>query len=168
MKRRYEVQTRLSDFEENPPTKSDSDSKTISSVRLKRPLATLWRKTISGGEIWGVFEVDDTALFVQVLDDRIHAHGREAVCKYCGGALEIRENQVFCSGKCGVFQGNFSYNLNDYLRWDGAKSLTLRKEIAKEEGLTLEERDLESIHYAPQWSKLYEYEEFDEDEIEME
>ncbi|MFW9933299.1 MAG: hypothetical protein ACFFDR_11635 [Candidatus Thorarchaeota archaeon] len=168
MRKSHPVQTRLVDFEERPSKESSSDDSNHSSERVKRPPARLWGKTISGGEIWGVFEVDDTVLFVQIINDRINAHGREAVCKYCGGALEIRDTQVFCEGDCGVYQGNFSYDLNAYLQWDGAKSLTLRKEIAETEGLTLEDRDLESISYAPLWSQLYDYEEYDDSDLEME
>ncbi len=162
MRRIHEVQTRLTDFE-SPSEKKVIDGSVSSSVLPKREPAHLWRKVIDDGEVWGVFEVDDTVLFVRIIDGRIHAHGREVLCKYCRGALEIRGNQVFCRGACGVFQGNFSYDLNDYLRWDGAKSITLRKVIAEEEGLSLEKRDLEAIQYAPEWSPLYEFEEFESD-----
>ena len=167
MRKVHTVQTRLEDFDESPKKEHPRQSMISTIERSPKRPVHLWRKTMPDGEVWGVFEGDDTVLFVQIKNGRIHAHGREAVCKYCGGKLEIRGSQIFCGGKCGVFQGNFSYDLNSYLHWDGAKSLTLRKEIAKEEGLVLEERDLESIHYAPDWSRLYEYEEFD-DEIEVE
>jgi hypothetical protein len=150
----------LTDFEEPESTgKKVNPSNPLKIPRDKKPPAKLWRKIVSEGEVWGVFKGDDTVLFVQILNDRIYAHGREAVCKYCGGTLEIRESQVFCSGECGIYQGNFSYDLNAYLKWDGAKSLTLRRAIAAEEGLTLEERDHEPIYYTPQWSVLYEFEE---------
>jgi hypothetical protein len=154
----HTVQTRLADFEEENVTPKSKRSLIDSPRREKRPPAKLWRKTIMGGEAWGVFDVDDTVLFVQILDGKIHAHGREAVCKYCGGSLEIRGDQVFCGGECGVFQGDFSYDLDSYLKWDGAKSLTLRKMVADEEGLILEERDLEPIPDLPEWSLLYEFE----------
>ncbi|MBN2230775.1 MAG: hypothetical protein JW779_14395 [Candidatus Thorarchaeota archaeon] len=168
MRKNHPVQTRLADFNESPLEKPASEGPCPSSTPVKRHPAKLWRKTIRTGEVWGVFDVDDTVLFVQIIDGRIHAHGREAICKYCGSPLDIRGTQVFCSGTCGSFQGNFSYDVNHYLHWNGAKSLTVRKEIASEEGLKLEERDLESINYAPQWSSLYDYEEFDDEENEME
>ncbi|MCK5238177.1 MAG: hypothetical protein KAR33_01445 [Candidatus Thorarchaeota archaeon] len=160
MKKPHTVQTRLTDFEERDSSgKKVNPSNPPKYRRDKRPPAKLWRNIIKDGEVWGVFEGDDTVLFVQILDGKIYAHGREAVCKYCSGTLEIRGSQIFCAGECGVYQGNFSYDLNAYLKWDGAKSLTLRKAIAKEEGLSLEERDHEPIHYTPQWSVLYEFEE---------
>jgi len=159
----------LIDFEDSDS--SDKKVKLSNPRRFapdKRPPPKLWRKTIKEGEVWGVIEVDDTVLFVQILDDRVYAHGREAVCKYCGGTLDIRGRQIFCGGTCGVYQGNFSYDLNSYLKWDGAKSLTLRKAVAEEEGLQLQERDYEPIHYSPQWSVLYEFEDFQDDEYEKE
>ncbi|MDF1540887.1 MAG: hypothetical protein P1Q69_18465 [Candidatus Thorarchaeota archaeon] len=163
------VQTRLVDFEDaDSPSKKVNLSKPQRLVPDKRPPTKVWRKTINDGEVWGVFDVDDTVLFVQILDGRVHAHGREAVCKYCGGILDIRGSQIFCGGECGVYQGNFSYDLNAYLKWDGAKSLTLRKAVAEEEGFSLEERDYEPIHYTPQWSVLYEFEDFEADELEKE
>jgi hypothetical protein len=159
------VQTRLTDFEEQDSSgKKVNPSNPPKIPRDRRPPAKLWRKIVNDGEVWGAFEVDDTVLFVQILNDRIHAHGREAVCKYCGGTLEIRKGQIFCVGECETYQGNFSYDLNAYLKWDGAKSLTLRKAIAAEEGLSLDERDHEPIHYTPQWSVLYEYEDADEND----
>ncbi len=164
-------QTRLADFdEENPETEglvvisNGFLSKPPRFPSEKRPPPKLWRKILNEGEIWGVFEVDDTVLFVQIIDGRVHAHGREAVCKYCGGTLVIRGSQIFCGGECGVYQGNFSYDLNAYLKWDGAKSLTLRKAVAEEEGFLLEERDHEPIHYAPPWSVFQEFEDFEEEE----
>ncbi|MFW9907656.1 MAG: hypothetical protein ACFFEF_03700 [Candidatus Thorarchaeota archaeon] len=154
------VQTRLTDFENaSPSDKKVNHSKPPKIKSDRRPPAKLWRKVIHGGEVWGVFEGDDTVLFVQIIDGRIYAHGRDAICKYCGGVLEIRGEQIFCGGPCGVFQGNFSFDLNAYLRWDGAKSFTVRKAIANTEGLQLEERDHEPIYYSPQWSVLYDFEE---------
>jgi len=89
----------------------------------------------------------------------------EAVCKWCEDPLEIREEtKVFCGGKCGRYQGEFSHDLNDYLRWEGVKSYTLRKIVAEVEALELEARDLEPISYAPNWSILYEYEDDPEPE----
>jgi hypothetical protein len=134
--------------------------------RRKQEATPLWRKTVHNGESWGVIDLDSTVLFVQIVGGRIYAHGSEAVCKYCGGPLEIRAHQVFCGGSCGVYQGNFSYDLNAYLQWGGAKSFTLRKVLAELEGLTLEERDLEPIYYAPMWSSLYQYEDDPEEEEE--
>ena len=172
---RKHFQTRLTDFDQ--PEKSQ-DNKGLIVVsqdkkvnpsnptikkRIKRPNAALWRKITHEGEVWGVCEFDDTVLFSQIINGRIFIHGLEAFCKYCGGVLEIQENKVFCSGSCKVYQGRFSYDMNTYLRWDGAKSITLRKVIAEIEGLELEDRDLESIAYAPEWSSFDEYEEENEE-----
>jgi len=174
VKHNQSIQTKLSDFDDE-----DIDSSGLKQASIEtpsnpqvdripvRPDAHLWRKTIQAGESWGVCEFDDTVLFSQIVDERLHIHGMEAFCKYCGGILEIRETKVFCSGECGIYQGRFSYDLDAYLHWKGAKSLTLRKEIAKEEGLNLEERDLESRIYGPEWSALDQYEE-DEEESEHE
>jgi hypothetical protein len=99
-------------------------------------------------------------LLVRLIKGRIHAYGIEAVCKYCGDVLEIREDKIFCGGRCGTYQGEFSRDLDDFLRWEGVKSYTIRKKVAEVEGLNLEPRDLEPIPYAPNWSVLEEYEEF--------
>ena len=173
MRRKDTVQTSLSDFEgseqsvrtEEPPVvavKKVNPSNPTIKKKTKRPNAALWRKMLQKGETWGVCEFDDTVLFAKIVDSRIIIHGIEAFCKYCGGVLEIQENKVFCSGDCKVYQGRFSYDMNTYLHWEGAKSITLRKVIAEIEGLELEDKDLESIAYAPDWSSFDEYEEEDE------
>ena len=160
-------QSRLSDFgeveEENPkPTPSVSSKPR---VKKPKPVRKLWKKTTSNDEDWGVVNLDDTVLLVQLINGRMHAHGMEAVCKWCEDPLEIREEtKVFCSGRCGRYQGEFSRDLNDYLRWEGIKSYTLRKIVAEVEALELEARDLEPISYAPNWSILYEYEDESENE----
>jgi len=160
-------QSRLSDFDEveEEPRKPSLNDSPKPSVRKPKPERKLWRKTTSEDEEWGVISFDDTVLFVQLIDGRMHAHGMEAVCKWCESVLEIREEaKVFCGGTCGRYQGEFSRDLNDYLRWEGVKSYTLRKIVSEVEALELEARDLEPISYAPHWSILYEYE--DDPEIE--
>ncbi|MHA1928596.1 MAG: hypothetical protein ACTSV2_08475 [Candidatus Thorarchaeota archaeon] len=164
-------QTKLTDFDDSKSQKGLMEKTPISygkkvnpsnptiERKRKRPNAALWRKITSDGEAWGVCDFDDTVLFSQIINSRIFIHGIEAFCKYCGGVLEIQENKVFCSGDCKVYQGRFSYDMNTYLHWEGAKSITLRKVIAGFERLELEERDLESIAYAPEWSSFDEYEE---------
>jgi hypothetical protein len=169
MKRKRTVQTRLFDFEEQEdrPVKSSPDSqvKEPSKPPPKRRLRReLWKKMIKNKDEWGVCNFDGTVLFVQLKNGRIHTHGMESFCKWCGGVLEIHQTKVFCAGTCKRYQGEFSKDLNDYLKWDGAKSYTLRKEIAEKEGLELEERDLADIPYASNWSALAEYEE-DEEEL---
>lgn len=162
------VQSRLSDFgevEEATPKPSLIVSTKLP-VKRPKPERKLWQKTTNKDEEWGVCNLDETVLLVQLVNGRIHAHGREAVCKWCDGVLEIREEvKVFCSGKCGRYQGEYSRDLDDYLRWEGVKSYTLRKIVAEVEALELEARDLAPIQYAPNWSVLFEYEdepEFDE------
>jgi hypothetical protein len=160
-------QSRLSDFgevEEETPEPSPSIS-SKSSTRKPKPERKLWRKTTNKDEEWGVISLDDTVLFVQLINGRMHAHGMEAVCKWCESVLEIREeSKVFCGGICGRYQGEFSRDLNNYLRWEGVKSYTLRKIVSEVEALELEARDLEPITYAPHWSILYEYEDDPETE----
>lgn len=156
-------QTKLSDFseveEEAPKPEPTSTESPKPMVKQPKPKRILWKKTIGKNEEWGVINFDDTVLFVQLIDGRMHVHGMAAVCKWCGGILEIREEtKVFCAGRCGRYQGEFSQDLNDFLRWEGVKSYTLRKIVAEEEVLELEARDLEPISYAPNWSILYEYE----------
>jgi len=141
---RQTVQTRLTDFDESSGKKK---SKT---------------KKIQQRNDWGVCNFDGTILFVRLIKGRIHAHDREAVCKWCGGMLEIRKDKVFCGGTCGRYQGEFSKDLSAYLWWEGAKSYTLRKRLAEIETLELQQRDLESMTYAPPWSVLEEYEEEEE------
>ena len=154
-------QSRLSDFEEveeKTPQPSPKASPK-SPAKKPKPERNLWTKTTSKDEEWGVVNFDETVLLVQLIDGRMHAHGMEAVCKWCEGVLEIREEvKVFCGGECGRYQGEFSRDLNDFLRWEGVKSYTLRKIVAEVEALELEARDLEPISYAPNWSILYEYE----------
>jgi hypothetical protein len=122
-----------------------------------RPKGKMWYKATSTDEQWGVCNFDGTVLLVRIDKDRIYAHGEKAVCKWCGDALEIRDDKVFCSGACKRYQGEFSDDLNSFLHWEGVKSYTLRKMVAKIEGLKLEPRDLEPISYAPNWSILYDY-----------
>ena len=155
---RRTVQTRLGDFDE------DAEKKPASLIlqRPKKEKGQIWRKTTRDGGKWGVVRFDDTVLFVRVIDGRIFAHGLEASCKWCDGVLEIRDDKVFCADKCKRFQGDFAWDLNAYLRWEGAKSFTLRRDVAKAEKLDLEARDLEAITYAPRWSAFDEYEEEDE------
>jgi len=160
------VQSRLSDFEvtkkepekENPMPKEIPSPISTSEPVPPRPKGQMWYKTINANEDWGVCNFDGTVLLVRIIDDRIHAHGEEAVCKWCSGVLEIREEtKVFCNGACKRYQGEFAEDLNAFLRWEGMKSYTLRKIVAEVEGLELESRDLEPISYAPNWSILYEY-----------
>lgn len=159
-------QTKLSDFEEIEDEPKESSQTVVTELRRPKKPRTLWQKRINNDEKWGVCNFDETVLLVQIVGGRIHAHGREAVCKWCDGVLEIREEtKMFCGGRCGRYQGEFSSDLDDYLRWEGVKSYTLRKIVAEVEALELESRDLEPIHYAPKWSVLFEYEdepEFDE------
>ncbi|MHA1615526.1 MAG: hypothetical protein ACTSYJ_11835 [Candidatus Thorarchaeota archaeon] len=159
-------QTRLSEFtksEETPPSTRSPHEETTCSITtiepaLPMPKGQMWYKTIHADEEWGVCNFDGTVLLVRIVDDRIHAHGEEAVCKWCSGVLEIREEtKVFCNGACKRYQGEFSQDLNAFLHWEGVKSYTLRKMVAKVEGLELESRDLKPISYAPNWSILYEY-----------
>ena len=154
-------QSRLSDFGEVKEETSESKTSVSSkqSVKKPKPKRKLWKRTTSKDEEWGVISLDDTVLFIQLINGRMHAHGMEAVCKWCEGVLEIREEtKVFCGGICGRYQGEFSRDLDDYLRWEGVKSYTLRKIVSEVEALELEARDLEPISYAPLWSILYEYE----------
>lgn len=150
------MQTRLTDFDEST---KDKKKKQDLSDNLRLPTGELWEKTISKRKEWGVCNFDGTVLFVRIVEGRIHTHGREAVCKWCGGELEIREEKVFCEGPCERYQGEFSRDLSAYLWWEGAKSYTLRKRVAEIEELELQQRDLEPITYAPHWSVLEEYEE---------
>ncbi len=157
-------QTKLSDFKESEEETSPSSLSTEKTVPLSmteppppRPKGKMWYKTTDSEEKWGVCNFDGTILLVQIISDRLYAHGEEAVCKWCGGVLEVREDKVFCNGACKRYQGEFSSNLNAFLWWEGAKSYTLRKLVAEVEGLELESRDLEPNSYAPNWSILYEY-----------
>jgi hypothetical protein len=153
-------QTKLSDFSEMEEEIPQPSHTVVTEFhKPKKPERELWQKTTNKDEEWGVCNFDETVLLVQLIDGRLHAHGREAFCKWCDGVLEIREEvKVFCSGKCGRYQGEFSSDLDDYLRWEGVKSYTLRKIVAEAEALELEARDHLPIHYAPNWSVLFEYE----------
>ncbi|MFX1482413.1 MAG: hypothetical protein ACFFCP_04405 [Promethearchaeota archaeon] len=155
-------QTKLSDFgevEEESHHSSHTVMTEFGKPKERKPERKLWRKTTKKDEEWGVCNFDETVFFVQVIDGKLHAHGMEAVCKWCGGVLEIREaTKVFCGGVCGRYQGEFSRDLNAFLHWEGAKSYTLRKIVAEVEALELEARDLQPIQYAPNWSVLFEYE----------
>jgi hypothetical protein len=151
------VQTRLTEFDES--AEKETTSCPAPTRRPSRPRGQLWDKVTNDDEDWGVAQIEDTVLFVKLVDGRLHAQGMEIVCKWCGGVLEIREDKVFCAGRCERYQGKFSWDFNAYLQWEGAKSYTLRKQVAKAEKLVLEPRDLAPIAYAPNWSVLEEYEE---------
>jgi hypothetical protein len=164
-------QTRLSDFGETKKKSSESSSDIVPTspkpqVKRQKPARMLWKKTTSKNEEWGVCDLNNTVILVRLIDGRIHAHGQEAVCKWCGGVLEIRDDKIFCSGACERYQGEFSRDLNSFLWWEGVKSYTLRRIVAEIEHLELEPRDHEPIDYAPNWSILYEYEDEFNDESE--
>ncbi|MHA1136022.1 MAG: hypothetical protein ACTSSE_05995 [Candidatus Thorarchaeota archaeon] len=158
-------QTKLSDFteskEETTVTSSSTETPiyTLSTIAPPppRPKGKMWYKTTSIDEQWGVCNFDGTILLVRIEEDQMYVHGEKAVCKWCGGVLDIREDKVFCAGACKRYQGEFSDNLSSFLHWEGVKSYTLRKMVAEIENLKLEPRDLEPISYAPNWSILYDY-----------
>lgn len=168
---RRTVQTRLSDFDDTEEA-SRSDTKPrapeVSKAKPLRQRDPLWSKLDRASDKWGVCNFDDTVLFVQLVRGCLHAYGQELSCKWCSGPLRIEEDKVFCAGACKRYQGEFSRDLNAYLRWEGVKSYTLRREVAEAEGLDLEPRDLEEISYAPNWSVLYEYDESRESEDDSE
>ena len=90
------VQSRLSDFgevDEETPKPSPFVSPKSPVKRPKPEERKLWKKTTNKDEEWGVCNLDETVLLVQLVNGRIHAHGREAVCKWCDGVLEIRETR---------------------------------------------------------------------------
>ncbi|TFF91301.1 hypothetical protein EU545_04645 [Candidatus Thorarchaeota archaeon] len=155
-------QTRLSDFDEIESSEEEKRSSPRPRDSPHRREEPLWQKMINEDEKWGVCRFDDTVFFTKIVDGRLHAYGLELTCKWCGDTLGIREDKVFCTGTCRRYQGEFSRNLNAYLWWEGAKSYTLRHEVAEAENLELEPRDLEDMSYAPKWSVLSEY---DEDEL---
>jgi hypothetical protein len=174
---RQTEQTKLSDFSESHEetasastalTESHSVPSSSTEPRLPRPKQGIWQKTIDADQEWGVCNLGDTVILVRLINHRIYAYGEEAVCKWCGGVLEIRDDKIFCTGACARYQGEFSRNLNTFLEWNGIKSYTLRKVVAQAECLELEPRDLEPIAYAPDWSVLYEYEDDDDDELSKE
>ncbi|NWF97040.1 MAG: hypothetical protein HXY34_12935 [Candidatus Thorarchaeota archaeon] len=153
MHTRDDFQTRLSDFDDSGELHVPEQA-----FRKRTTRGEVWKRVIEEPrDEWGVVCLDDNALLVRTMGGRIFVHGVEAFCKWCGGSLVIREGKVFCAGKCHNYQGEFSRDLNDYLRWDGAKSFTLRRAIAQAEHLQLEERDLEPIHYTPNFSMLDEF-----------
>ncbi len=155
MSRRRTVQTRLVDFDE------DSDEDPIPkrlSMEPELPIGQIWRKITDEGEEWAVCNFDGTVFFARLVEGKIHAYGTEATCKWCESTLVIRNDKVFCGGHCGRYQGEFSRDLSAYLHWDGAKSYTLRKQVAKIEGIELESRDLEPFSFAPTTSILEEFE----------
>jgi hypothetical protein len=154
MRKRRTVQTRLPDFDESEDDAVDSTK----ARKTVEPIGDLWLKRMKRGEEWGVVGLDDTVLLVQMIDGRIHAYGKEAVCKWCGSVLVIRDDKIFCGGTCRRYQGKFSNDPQTFLTWDGAKSFTLRRRVAEIEGLDLEERDLAPMVYASEWSVLDEYE----------
>lgn len=170
------TQTRLSDFiepaEDTPAepslhsVKATNTPVQITESTRKHQKLPLWNKTMNRDEDWGVCDLNDTVLLIRLIDGRIHAHGQEAVCKWCGGFLEIRDEKIFCAGQCRRYQGEFSKDLNAFLIWEGVKSYTIRKIVAEIEHLELESRDLEPIDYVPDWSVLYEYEEDSDEESE--
>jgi len=156
-------QTRLSEFfrSDKNETQNPSPHPEIPQVKLQKPKSTteerMWQKILTPHENWGVCNLDGTVLLVQLVDGHMHVHGEEVVCKWCEGILEIRDDKIFCNGQCKRYQGEFSRDPNDFLRWEGIKSYTLRKIVANAENMELEPRDLEPISYAPNWSVLYEY-----------
>jgi hypothetical protein len=160
-------QTKLSDFSESheettsartPLTEIHSAPSSSPEPRPPRPRREMWQKTIDADQEWGVCNLGDTVILVRLINHHIYAYGEEAVCKWCGGVLEVRDDKIFCIGACKRYQGEFSRNLNAFLWWEGVKSYTLRKIVADIEHLELESRDLEPIDYVPDWSVLYEYE----------
>ncbi len=84
---------------------------------------------------WAVVRFDGVVVFAQLVGDRLYVHGREAMCRWCFGQLVVRDGKVFCGGQCGRFQGDIAMDLSTYLRWDGVRSFTLRREIARTDGL---------------------------------
>ncbi|MBS3795761.1 MAG: hypothetical protein KGY80_12725 [Candidatus Thorarchaeota archaeon] len=158
-KRGHILQTQLSDFDENGELKEDAS---IFSEEVGRwlPRGSIWLKKLDPDKEWGVCRFHDTVLFVELRDGTIYSHGFEARCRWCGGELEIQGEKVFCIGMCTRYQGEFSADLDDYFRWEGAKSYTLRRKIAEVEGLNLQPRDLKpKWPYKTKWSRLLEYDE---------
>lgn len=155
-------QTRITDFlerETSPPPRADFEPTSVLTLVTPPPRlkGEMWYKTTNPDEKWGVCNFDGTILLVQFDNGKMYVHGEEAVCKWCGGVLDIRDERVFCVGACRRYQGEFSNDLNSFLHWEGVKSYTLRKMVSKIEGFKLEPRDLEPISYAPNWSILYDY-----------
>ncbi|MCF2138188.1 MAG: hypothetical protein K9W43_13235 [Candidatus Thorarchaeota archaeon] len=151
MRRSHSYQTRLLDFEEERPPIPKAAS------WRREPTGRLWTKTIRSDEEWIVCDFDGTVFLAQVEDDTILAYGQRAVCRWCGGPIKIRGNKVFCEGACKTYQGRISRDLNDYLRWGGARSFTLQREIAAIEHLELLKDEQEYPTYAADWSELDEF-----------
>ncbi|TFG09444.1 hypothetical protein EU538_05115 [Candidatus Thorarchaeota archaeon] len=151
------LQTRLTDFDEE----SGDLNLPPEALEFKEVTGEIWKRAVTDDKEWGVCRFDGTVMFTKLQDEKIIVHGLEAKCRWCGDELEIRGEKVFCSGRCRTYQGAFSRDLNKYLQWEGAKSYTLRKEIARKEGLQLEPRDLEPIPKPPEWSIFNEFEELD-------
>ena len=115
-------QTKLSDFtepKEETPSSSLLTEKTASLSVIEpqppRPKGKMWYKTINEDEEWGVCNFDGTVLLAQIINNRLHIHGEEAVCKWCGGVLDVRDDKVFCVGACKRYQGEFSDDLDSFL-----------------------------------------------------
>ncbi len=151
MRKTQSYQTRLVDFEEGKPSIPDDI------IDHGDPTGRLWTKTIHDGEEWIVCEFDGTVFFAQIIDGAIYAHGQRASCRWCGGPIGIHGSKVFCEGACKTYQGRVSRDLNDYLRWGGARSYTLQREIAKIEHLEMDESNLPPPLYESNWSELEEF-----------
>lgn len=170
---------KLSEFDEPKADAASPNSKSQNAEQSKHCISPalvqrhseskLWSKTVKEDEEWGVCNLNDTVVLVRLVNHQIHAYGEKAVCKWCEGILEIRDDKIFCTGNCKRYQGGFSRDLNAFLWWEGVKSYTLRKTVAEIEHLELESRDLKPIDYTPDWSALYEYEdEFDDGHLSKE
>ncbi|MGQ4871354.1 MAG: hypothetical protein ACP6IT_05915 [Candidatus Thorarchaeota archaeon] len=142
-------QTRLTDFEEESRPRS-ANSRTVT----RRPVEAIWVSGVSADGNWVVCDFDGTVFFAQFVNGTIYAHGHKAACRWCGADLEVREDRVFCAGKCGKYQGRISENLSDFLRWNGATSCTLRKAIAGAMGFRPVEEDSWPPVDTPSWSLL--------------
>ncbi|MHA1770523.1 MAG: hypothetical protein ACTSYL_12425 [Candidatus Thorarchaeota archaeon] len=125
--------------------------------RRREPTGRLWTQTIRRDGEWIVCDFDGTIFFAQVVKGIIFAYGQKAVCRWCGGPIKIRGNKVFCEGPCKTYQGRISRDLNDYLRWGGARSFTLQREIATIEHLESLENDQHLSVYTAGWSELDEF-----------
>ena len=100
-----------------PNEKSDPEPTSVLTLITPppRPKGQMWYKTTNPNEKWGVCNFDGTILLVQFLDGKMYVHGEEAVCKWCGGVLDIRDERVFCGGACKRYQGEFSNDPNSFL-----------------------------------------------------
>ncbi len=135
---RRSVQSRLTDFG------NDDDGPTAHSICPSMGTASdnsgIWTP-LTDDQSRIVCEFDGTVFLGRLVNGVIYAHGHPAVCRWCGGNLQVRGEMVFCGGPCGAFQGRISRDLNKYLEWNGALSYTLRREIADTEGLELDEEE---------------------------